>query len=60
MKDASVLAARFFRDLADIFDGKGHAVGKCAVSHGTLFAVVCGNAPRNLIFHGSATAATER
>lgn len=43
------MAAKFFRDLADIFDGKGQAAGKYTVLHGSFKQVAAKNAPRKLI-----------
>lgn len=46
------MAAKFFRDLADIFDGKSHAAGKC-IFHGSFDYVAANNAPRKLIFNNA-------
>ena len=51
MRDASLLAAKFFRDLADIFDAKSQAAGKCIIFHGSYNHVAANNAPRKLIFY---------
>ena len=51
MRDASLLAAKFFRDLADIFDGKSHAAGKCIVFHSSFNRDAANNAPRKLILN---------
>ena len=51
MRDASLLAAKFFRDLADIFDGKSQAAGKCIVPYSSFKHVEAINAPRKLIFY---------
>ena len=52
MRDASLLAAKFFRDLADIFDGKSHPAGKC-IFHGSFNHVAANNAPRKLMFNNA-------
>ena len=49
MRDASLLAAKFFRDLAEIFDGKTQAAGKCTFYHARRIHVAEADAPTKLI-----------